>query len=469
MSSDTEATPETESLTIEVSRFIVNQKLEDIPPSAIEAAKRSILDGLGVALSGSRAASAALIEKYISSQGNSLQEASIFGSKTKTSPRFAALANGVAMHADDFDDTYVASSNGIGVHPTVTVLPAVFALAEAGRHSGRDVLLAYHIGTEIEMRLAESVVLANTETPSHPTGTFGALGSSAACASLRRFSVTLTQQSLAIAAGMASGLRANFGTLSKPLAAGHAAENGVLATDLASIGWNGSEHILESPLGFMAREGSSYKPEFIVGRLGKPWVLSDPGVAIKPYPSGALTHPAMSEVLRLVHEHRVQPAEIESVEVSTLPAVFNTLIHHQPKTGLQAKFSLEFCISIILLQGHAGIADFTDAVVQRDDVQSMIRKISYVPVASDKAPDSQPLRTVVRIRLKNGQVVGGQSSTAKGSPQDPMSFEEVAEKFRSCAAYAGWPLRKSQSIVQLVKVLEREQDVRELASLLSPL
>lgn len=454
------------SLTAQVAGFVVDSRFEDIPAAAIEAAKKSILDGLGVALAGSRSVPASLIEKYITHESQGIREASIFGSRAKTSAHFAALANGIAMHADDFDDTYVANSNGIGVHPTVTVLPAVMAIAEKESFTGKSVLRSYLIGTEIEMRLAECVVLSSNESPSHPSGTFGAIGSVAACAALRGFGVEQTEQALGVGAGMASGLRANFGSMSKPFAAGHAAENGIVASDLVALGWTGSDRILESPLGFLAREGSTYRPELLTAHLGNPWMFIDPGVAIKPYPSGALTHPAMSEMLRLIGKHKIKLEDVEYVNASTSQAVFNTLQYHRPNSGLQAKFSLEFCISLILLQGRAGIADFSDLMVQREEVQRTILKVRYLPFPEHQKTQD-PIHTKLAIVLRDGRTLSGEASIPKGSPQLPMTFEEASEKFKSCTDYAGWPADKSREIVETVAAIEHLQSIRPLTSLLS--
>jgi 2-methylcitrate dehydratase PrpD len=143
----------------------------------------------------------------------------------------------------------------------------------------------------------------------------GVFGSVAALAKLRGFDAERTRRAFGIAASQSGELRENFGTMSKPFQAGHAAEAGVVAADLAALGWTASEQILEAPSGFFHAAGGSFAPAAIAGKLGKPWTFHDPGVSIKPFPSGSLTHPGMTELLRLIHEHEIRPQDVEQVDV----------------------------------------------------------------------------------------------------------------------------------------------------------
>src|SRR5207253_454219 len=173
----------------------------------------------------------------------------------------------------------------------------------------------------------------------------------------------------------ASGLRENFGTMTKPLHAGRAAESGVAAADLAALGWTATDQILESPRGFFRAAGGGYDPRAIVHKLANPWTFRSPGVSIKPHPSGSLTHPGMTEMMRLIREHAIKPGQVERVDVGTNRNMPNALIHHQPKTGLQAKFSMEFCMSVLLLYGKAGLAEFQDETPNRPEVREMISRV----------------------------------------------------------------------------------------------
>ncbi len=463
--------PQAPGLTRYVSDFIVNTRYEETPEDVVALGKKSMLDGFGLALAGSVSTLAPLATRYLESLGLCPGKSAVAGTSIKTSPRFAAFANGIFIHADDFDDTQLAVAKdrvyGLLTHPTVPVLPAAFALCEAGRRSGKDLLLAYHLGVEVECKIAEAISPRHYGDGFHTTGTIGSFGSAAACARLHGLDATRTAYALGVAAAEASGLRENFGTMTKPFHAGHAAENGVVAADLASLGWTAAANILEAQYGFFHAAGGGFDPNAIQDRLGKPWTFSSPGVSIKPHPSGSLTHPAMGEMLRLVRRHDIKPSDVEKVDIGANRNMVTTLLHHHPTTGLQAKFSMEFCMAILLLERKAGLAEFTDAVVQRPDVQEMIRRMNYyIDPGADRAGFAK-MTSLLKVHMKDGRVLTGRAEFAKGSPANPMSYEEVAEKFRGCAEFAHWPRQKTEGIIATVKSLEGVSDVSSLAELLS--
>jgi len=463
--------PQVQKLTESVAQFVVNTKYSDISPEALELGKKSILDGLGLALSGSRAETACLIQEYVRSFGFQPAGATVLGSGTKLPARFAAFANGVAIHADDFDDTQLAVGKdrvyGLLVHPTVCVLPAALATAELQGKSGRDLLLAYQIGVEVECKIAEAISPRHYQDGFHSTGTCGVFGGTAACARLKGFDVEKTVRALAIAASHAAGLRENFGTMMKPFQAGHATESGVVAADFAALGWTGAEQILEAQRGFFHAYGGGYDPSAIIDRLGKPWTFQNPGVSIKPFPSGSLTHPGMTELLRLVRSNSIRASDVERVEVGTSRNMPNTLIHHRPTNGLQAKFSMEFCMAILLLDGKADLTKFTDAVVNRPDVQEMIGRVRFYADPEAEKAGYDKMTTIIKITLKDGRTIAGRADFGKGSPLNPMSYDEVAEKFQGCAAFAEWPTAKTTKVIDLVRKLEEVSKVRALTALLS--
>ncbi|PYX85822.1 MAG: MmgE/PrpD family protein, partial [Acidobacteria bacterium] len=392
----------------------------------------------------------------------------VIGTADKLPLRFAAFANGVAIHVEDFDDTQLAVAKdrvyGLLVHPTVPVLPAAFGLAEGTGKSGKDFMLAYHLGVEVETKIAEAISPRHYEDGFHSTGTCGVFGGTVACAKLRGFDVDHIVTAFAIAASQAAGLRENFGTMMKPFQAGHASESGVVATDFAALGWSGADQILEAPRGFFHAYGGTYDPAAI---LGKPWTFATPGVSIKPFPSGSLTHPGMTEMLRLIRAEHIKAADVEQLEVGTNRNLPNALIRHQPKDALQAKFSMEFCMAILLLDGKAGLSEFTNAVVNRPDVQEMIKRVRFYVDPEAEAAGYDKMTTIIKIHLKNGRTISGRADFGKGSPSNPMSFDDVAEKFRGCAEFAGWPAAKTNAIVEFIHNLENAADIRPLAALCS--
>jgi 2-methylcitrate dehydratase PrpD len=457
--------PQAPGLTKYVSEFIVKTNYDDIPDEVIALGKKSMLDGFGLALAGSASSFAPLVRKYLQSLGCA-GAASIIGTDMKASPRFAAFANGVSIHADDFDDTQLSASAdrvyGLLTHPTVPVLPPAFALCELGRRSGKDLMVAYHVGVEVECKIAEAISPRHYNDGFHSTGTCGSFGSAAACARLHGLKALETAYALGVAAAEAGGLRDNFGTMTKPFQAGHAAENGTVATDIAALGWTAGDDILEAPSGYFHAAGGSFDPGSIVDRLGKPWTFASPGVSIKPFPCGSLGHPAMGEMLRLIRQYDIKPADVDKVDVGANHSMTNALLDHHPKTGLEGKFSMEFGISILLLERKAGLSQYTDRVVQRSDVQAMIPRVNfYVDPEAEKAGFDK-MTSLIKIHMKGGQVITGRAEFAKGSPANPMSFDEVADKFRGCAEFSNWPSEKTEAVIEAVKSLERLSDVSSL-------
>ena len=463
--------PHVAGLSDYVARFVTTTNYEDIPSGVLELGKKSILDGLGLALAGSKAETGALSRQYVENLGICNGRAVIAGSSARTAPHFAAFVNGVSIHADDFDDTQLSAAKdrvyGLLVHPTVPVLSAALALAGQKGLSGKELSLAYHLGVEVECKIAESIAPRHYQDGFHSTGTCGPFGSAAAGASLLHLDAKKTLSAFGIAASESGGLRENFGTMTKPFQAGHAAESGVVAADLASAGWTAAENILEAERGFFHAAGGSFDPSAILNRLGNPWTFASPGISLKPYPSGSLTHPAMSELIRLIKGNDIQPSQVEKVDIGANHNMTTTLLHHQPKTGLEAKFSMEFCLAILLLERNAGLSQFTDNVVRRSDVQQMIRRINFYidPEAENAGFDK--MTSILRIHLKDGRLISGRAEFAKGSPANPMTFEDVEAKFRGCAQYADWPQDKTDKIVVSVRNLEAISNVESLAVLLS--
>ncbi len=461
--------PRVEGLTREVAEFIVNTKYASLPADVVELGKKSILDGIGLALSGSVAESGRLCREYLKSQEMGRGAATVIGSSMKAPARLAAFVNGVGIHADDYDDTQLAVAKdrvyGLLTHPTATALPAALATAEVRGLSGRDFLLGYHLGVEVECKIAEAIAPRHYEEGFHSTGTCGTFGAAGASARLRGLNVEQTARALSMAASQASGLRENFGTMTKPFHAGHAAECGVVAADFAALGWTATDQILEAPRGFFRAAGGGYDPEAIRKKLGRPWTFHSPGVSIKPHPSGSLTHPGMTEMLRLVREHGIRADQVERVAVGTNRNMPNALIHHRPKTSLEAKFSMEFCMAAVLLYGKAGLREFTDEVVNRPEVQRMIERIQFGVHAEAERAGYNKMTTILEIRLRDGRSISGRADFGKGSPANPMSYEEVAAKFLDCAAFARWPAGKAKEIVEVVRGLEGEGDLRRLVGL----
>jgi 2-methylcitrate dehydratase PrpD len=455
-------------LTRYVADFVVRTKADDLSPELVALGKKSILDGLGLALSGSVARSGELVRRHLEDLDLKPGGATVIGGNRKVAPRFAAFANGVGIHADDYDDTQLAVAKdrvyGLLTHPTAPALPAALAVAELVGASGPDLMLAYHLGVEVECKIAEAIAPRHYQTGFHATATCGPFAAAAASAKLMGLDVEATQRALSIAGSQSAGLRENFGTMTKPFHAGRAAESGVAAAQFASYGWTATGRILEAPRGFFAAAGGGYDLDAIYGKLGAPWTFLDPGVSIKPHPSGSLTHPGMTEMLRLIRENDIRPEDVRHVRVGTNSNMPNALIHRRPKDELQAKFSMEFCMAILLLDRRAGLNEFTDAAVERDDVKAMIEKIDFVVDEEAEAAGYHLMTTIIDIELKDGRRISGRADFGKGSPAFPMSYDEVAAKFRENAEFAGMSGSKADEIVGIVRGLETLSSLDELTT-----
>jgi len=462
------AQPVVEGLTREVAEFVVTTTAKDIPADVIELGKKSILDGIGLALSGSVAQSGAYVQAYLAQLGINEGPATVIGTSMKVPVRFAAFANGVGIHADDYDDTQLAVAKdrvyGLLTHPTAPALPAALAVAEAGGRSGMDMMLAYHLGVEVECKIAEAINPRHYQHGFHATATCGTYAAAAAASKLKGLSVEQTVRAFGCAGSQSAGLRENFGTMMKPFHAGRSSESGVVAADFAELGWSTTDKILEAPRGFFQAAGGGFDVNAIAGKLGHPWTFASPGVSIKPHPSGSLTHPGMTKLLELIREHGITAGDVERMDVGTNQNMPNALIHHRPKNELQAKFSMEFCMAILLLDGRGGLPQFTDEAVERDDVKAMIERVNFHVHPEAEAAGYDKMTTIIDIHMKDGRTISGRSDFGKGSPVNPMSYDECADKFRGCAEFAKWPDDKAEAIIKMVRTLDQVGDVRELTA-----
>ena len=453
------------SATRKLAEFALKTRLAEIPAEVQELGRGHMLDSLGLMLAGSMAQGSRIVRGYFEDTGMG-GAASVVGSALRLPPRFAAFTNGCAVHADDYDDTSpqnLPTRNG-GVHASGSVLAAVLATAEPRGASGTAVAEAFHAGVEVACKINHAVDNRHYSDGYHATGTVNVFGTCAAVGRLLGLDTDKLCTALGIAGSQSAGLRENFGTMMKPFHSGHAADGGTFAAELAARGFSASANILESKRGFF-HAGGGFDPGVLDGRIANPWAFADPGMWIKPYPCGALNHPAMTLLEDWIAAHDIKPAEVERIEVQTNAKIHNILLHHRPTSGLQGKFSLPFCLAIIMLRRKAGLAEFTDAVVTDPTVQAMIDRVSYTPYA-DIGPDFTNVTTFLTVKLKDGRSFSERVDVGKGHPKRRMDYTALAGKFRDCAAFAGWPAAKSDVVVEMVRGIEKIRDIRELTRLL---
>jgi 2-methylcitrate dehydratase PrpD len=416
-----------ESLMPRLARFIANTRYDSIPAKALETAKTAILDTLGVAVAGGREESAQISGKLAREDGGK-EETSIYGQSFKSSALQAAFVNGTAVHAHDFDHSFVA-----GGQPTAPIIPAAFALAEALDVSGNRVLEAYATGFEVTARLVLAVQGAGG-AGWHANGTIGVFGATAACAKLLGLKESEIEMALGIAASMASGVTSNFGTMTKPLHVGLAARNGVYAARLAKAGFTANAQTLEARNGFFDSYYQSGKPDLKVFEdLGSVYALEKYGVRFKPYPCGGLTHTAIYATIRLRNEHQITAALVDHVDVAVPADTAAPLVFRIPRTGLEGKFSMPYLIARALIDGKVMLDTFTAEAVRNKEVLQLLDKVEMkVDPKLQSGPDGSRPATVT-IRLKSGQTQMLHERFPKGSPQVPMTRDELLAKFRACA------------------------------------
>jgi 2-methylcitrate dehydratase PrpD len=451
---------ETREITAEVSAFIEKCLIEQMPPNVIQTAKLLVTDLLGVATGGSKERSARIIQELIKEYGIE-GDATVIGSATKSNPIWSSLANGISGHVLDFDDV----SQPMYGHPTVAVLPAALAVGEAEDVDGRALLEAYIIGVEIAAKLSYGMNPPHYEHGWHSTCTLGSLGAAAASAKILGLKGEQLRSCLAIAASQASGLQQNFGTMTKPFHAGKAAENGVLAATLAKKGWTGDQNILEAPLGFfhLFCGPENYDAEKVVDQLGKSFEMEQPGIILKKYPSCAFSHPAIDAALAITQNPDYRPDEIELIEGQIHELADQILIHRHPQTGLEAKFSAEACVALALLDQKVDMNSFADDKIKSNEFREMMGRVKrQIASENQEGPEEfGPAR--VRVVLKNGKALEASVKKAKGNPENPMSPEEIQEKYRACCVdvLPETGIEKSISLLQSLEDLEKLSKLME--------
>jgi len=451
--------------TAHVATFAVETGYSDLPPGVVASGKSHLLDALGLGLAGAVVPGTRILHDYLAELGVRDGGVTVVGSDLRLPARFAAFLNGAAMHAHCYDDTtpqHLPDRNG-GVHASGAVTAAALALAEASGASGRDLMEAYHVGVEVSSRLNHAIDNRHYRDGFHATGTINVFGATAAAARLLGLDVEQTRHALGIAASQSSGIRENFGTMTNPFHAGHAAEGGVVAAELASRGFTAAPDALESPRGFFSAAGGGFDAAPLVA-IGAPWAFEDPGIWLKPFPSGALTHPAMKVLAAFRSEHGLEAEDIARVQIRTNARIHNILLHGRARDWLEAKFSMQFGAASILVSGRAGLNEFNDEYVRSAAVQQMMDRIDYTPY-DDAAPDYTNTTTFVSVELTDGRLLEDRVDYPFGSPHDPMDFDQVADKFRDCARYGQWPSAATERAIELVADLEGLADAGELARL----
>jgi 2-methylcitrate dehydratase PrpD len=446
--------------------FVTGLRFEDLPADVVHIARRCIIDGLGVMIAGSTTTGSAILRAQIA-ESSAVPESTVFApTPFRTTAALAALANGTSGHALDWDDSQLSTTPdrvyGLMTHPTVPALAASLALGERLQVSGKRLLEAFVAGFEVECKIAEAIHPEHYVGGFHSSGTIGTFGAAVSAAVLLGLDRAALYHTLGIAASMASGIRVNFGTMTKPLHVGRAAQNGVVAAELAAKGFTSGADALDGKWGFFQVLGGGLDAERIVDSLGQPYTIVDPGVSIKPYPCGVVGHQTMDAMLRLVTEHDVQPAQIKQIRLRAGHNILSPLRYRIATNELEAKFCPAFMLSSIAIRRKAGIHEFADDFVGRDDVQRMMRLVETILDPEIEARGFDTIRSVIEVDLTDGRRFVQPSADAyRGGPDLPFSREQLHEKFVECGALLVSPAGLDRAL-ETLEALEELGDVRQL-------
>jgi 2-methylcitrate dehydratase PrpD len=434
-----------------------------VPPEARVRAQGAVMDTIGVTLAGSVEPAARIVQRVVTAEGGAPQ-CSIFGTVQRTSASAAALANGTAAHALDYDDMCFVSL----AHPSAPLVSAALAVSELMGAAGHTMLDGYVVGFELEAILGRALNPAHYQRGWHCTSTLGTVGATAAVARILQLDADTTCHALAIAASEASGLKENFGTMVKPLHAGLAARNAVLAALLARDGFSASEQAIDGEQGMLvAMDGSRRDLDGLLDRLGQEWEILETGITVKLYPSCAATHPPLDALLDLRRQHGFGAPDVERIEIAVDEMTPTVLIHDNPSTGLEGKFSLQLCTAAAVLDGRVGMDTFEDARIADLRIQDLRSRVTMHvdPILGRNAPALTQAR--VTVHLRDGRTVEQFADGARGYPERPATTEELETKFRTCATRALTESAAEQALAAL-RSMETIQDIREVAALLVP-
>ena len=442
-----------------LAKFTTDLHYEKIPRKAVETAKIALRDCLGVALAGSREEDARIAAE-IARQERAREETSVIGQGFRTSALNAALANGTAAHALDFDHSFTIMGQ-----PTAPVVPATFALGEALGASGRQVIEAYVAGFEVTAKLVHSL-RDSAHDGWHAPSTLGSFGAAAACSKLLGLDAAKTQMALGITASMASGIVANFGTMTKPLHVGLGARNGVLAAKLAGGGYTANPKAIEGGFGFYSvlHENTEIH-EQAIEELGRSYALITDGLRIKPYPCGGLTHQVIDSVLEFRAKHGLTAEMIDRVDVDVVKHTFDRIVFRVPQTGIQGKFCMPYLVARAIIDGKIGLHIFTDSAVRDQNVLKLAERVQMNLDPNLKKSDAAGRPCRVTVRLRNGQTFTREAQHAKGGPEYPMTEAELRDKFTECAREA-IDARSAAQALDYIENLETLGDVRPLCEIL---
>jgi len=459
------------SLTNAAAEFIESTDFHQIPAEAIPIARRCLLDGAALIVAGSIENGVRILAADAAAVGGR-EDALLLGHPgVKVPATAAARVLGAAGHAMDWDDTQVTNdaehSFGMLMHPTIPPFATVLALSQmADGVDGQKFLLAFLIGFEVECKIAEWMRPDHYLKGMHTSGTVGTFGAYAAAAKLMNLTGNRLRQGFGIAASMAAGIRCNYGTMTKPLHVGRAAENGLTAALLAARGFTADEDALDGKWGFFSVHGNGLLSSKTERVFGEQWSIVSPGVAIKPYPCGVLTHPLMDLMRKMVIDNDLSAETIYRVTVHAGSNILDPIRYQVAGDHLQAKFCLPAQLSMMVLRRQSGRREFSDEFVASPEMQSMQKRVLMQLDPEIEAMSFDKLRARIVVELVDGKsIVGRAEEPYRGGPENPLTDTEVEEKLQDCCDEI-IPVKMQDQLIKMIWNIADVPDVSILAEFL---
>lgn len=462
----------TSDITARAIRFIERTTYADLPDEALFIGRRCMVDTIGLYLAGSQEKSVRILIADALAQGGR-GDAPLPGAGSKKVPSaLAARVWGTSGHAHDWDDTQVSHDPnhvyGLLTHPSVPPLTAALIIAsEFGNVDGRDLMLAFQVGFEVECKISEWMKPRHYRRGHHTSGTVGTFGAAAAAAKLLGLKGDKLAHALGLAASFAAGIRVNFGTMTKPLHVGRACENGVTAALLASRGFEADPAALDGTWGFFSVMGEGFDAEKAEAGFGAPLTIMMPGVSVKPYPSGILTHQSMDAMLKLVLDHDLKAEEVDRIRFFAGKNIIEPIRYPIARNHLQAKFSMPALLAMIVLCRRASHHEFEDAFVAGDAMQDLQARTDVINDLEIDALGYDKIRSRIEVVTKDGRtLVQWADERYRGGPSNPLSDGELDDKFRMCAEGV-IDTDTQEELLGLVRTVDTGADVERLMSLIS--
>jgi 2-methylcitrate dehydratase PrpD len=453
------------AVTQALAAYVKDMRYEDIPEKAIDLAKMAFSDYVAVTIAGRDEEGPRILKEFIVEQGG-IPECSVPGYNLKTTAAYAAMLMGTMGHVLDYDDVGYTMRG----HPSVVIAPVIWALGDKYDITGRKALEAFLVGFEAGALIGKYTMAAKPYANSwHATKQVGVLCAAVTAGKILDLTVDQIRVALGIASSMSGGLKQNFGTMTKSFHAGIAVHDGVIAALLAQKGFTADLNILEAEFGLRSAFQSGDPPteEAIIEMMEKKWwdILSGGGLALKKSPACYLGHHGIDAVIDLAVKEDINPEDVESLTIDAPEYVIRGLFYHDPQTGLEGKFSMEFFAAVALADRKAGLAQFTTEKVQA--LKPLMKRVTAVTLEKEtKLTTARENHATAIFKLKDGRELRNTVRNPRGHPENPLTWEEFSAKYAECVGlhFCDEDVKKSE---KLLRNLEDVAHFKDIAAILA--